>query len=84
MDKNNFKIGDEVRFCDPSRHKIGNTTGIVVEVNRRIRVKWDTDKCVICGDNCCGVRINIWSYYPEEIEHVLRKGEQLMFKFMEV
>lgn len=80
-----FKIGDKVNLCNPLRvpkWKYRGVVGIVIQTGIRIRVSWDTNECLLCG-NDCNMRINTWSYWPKEIKSVLRKGEQLLFSFME-
>ena len=81
-----FKVGDKVRICNPSNVKHGDVIGVVVEyrgTSKRIGVKWDTDKCVLCGDDNCSMLVTEWSYWPEDIKLVPTKNQQLLFSFME-
>ena len=82
-----FKIGDKVNLCNPlglPKWKYKGVVGIVIQTGVKIRVRWDTDECLLCGnDNDCYMQINTWSYWPKEIKPVLTKGQQLLFSFME-
>ena len=75
MKKHNFKIGDRVRLKYPNKFNLGTKVCIVISSER-------------CGDEFIPVWYEglIGSYFPifpQEIEHVTRVGEQLMFSFMQ-
>ena len=74
MDTKGFKIGDKVRlkgshYCGIS----GNDTGKVVSITCYIEVMWG---------GRLGSRLGTYPHRPEEIEHVVKVGEQLLFNFM--
>lgn len=81
-----FKVGDRVKLCSPMKPpkwKYRDVIGVITNISEKIRIVWDMNGCVLCGDNDCIMRINMWSYWPNEIEKVATKGQQLLFSFME-
>ena len=74
MVKHNFKVGDRVKLTNPCEwENIGDSIGIIIRLTSPyIWVDWG------------GVQAwkRNYPHLPEEIECVLRKGEQLMFSFM--
>ena len=81
-----FKVGDRVNLCNPSsppKWKYKGAVGEIINTGVKIRVRWDTNDCIFCGSGCSdNLRLRTWSYWPEEIKLVLKKGEQLLFEFM--
>lgn len=69
-----FKVGDKVKLKDPKQFKFGRKVLTVIEAD--------------CGDMYIPVTfegMGVKGYFPLkscEIEHVSRKGEQLLFFFM--
>ena len=74
MDKKGFKVGDKVKlkgnFCGIS----GDDIGQVVSVSHYIRIAWTGYLRVRLDD--------IYPHLAEEIERVVKVGEQLEFNFM--
>lgn len=72
MREHNFKIGDKVKLKDPESFPyLGTKVLIIIGFDGKyVQVKdgrWQD---------------GYFPLYPEEIEHVSRKGEQLTFSFM--
>ena len=75
MVKHNFKIGGKVKQTNPQNWNMNNPMGVVIAFDRYyIRVLWEGTK----WNNSKG-----YPHLPREIECVVKKGEQLMFSFME-
>lgn len=80
MDNHNFKVGDEVRVIYNSNGSCivtaaMNKTGIVKSTYGSRMVLVEFDEVIFSNLSCIG-------FYKGEIEHVSRKGEQLVFDFM--
>ena len=74
MANHNFKIGDRVRL--KGSHYCGissNDTGKVVSITCYIGVMWGGK---------LGSLLGTYPHKPEEIEHAVKVGEQLLFQFM--
>ena len=71
MDKKGFKVGDKVRLKDPKSFSLGIETLTIVRFEQKfIKVAWGKAKN---GE---------FPLYPNEIEFVVKVGEQLQFAFM--
>lgn len=72
MDKKSFKIGDKVRLKNPESFLLSTEILTIIRFEEKfIKVIWG------------GRKEREFPLYPDEIEYVSRKGEQLMFSFME-
>ena len=66
-----FKVGDKVKLKDPKSFSLGTETLTIIRFEENfIKVIWG------------GLKEREFPLYPEEIEHVVKIGEQLMFDFM--
>lgn len=73
MTKHNFKIGDRVKVKEPQYWSMNTRIGTVVgEDEYYINVTYEGG----------GTLWKNYPHLPREIEHVIKKGEQLMFSFM--
>jgi len=71
MDKKGFKIGDRVKLKNPESFSLGATILTIIRFEQKfVKVIWG------------GVKEREFPLYPNEIERVSRKGEQLLFSFM--
>lgn len=73
MDKESFKIGDKVKLKEPKDWGCIGGIGTVMYFDNYIRVTWEKGEWA--GEN--------FPHFAREIEHTVRIGEQLLFKFME-
>lgn len=70
-----FRVGDKVRLKDHVNFRCGGKVLIVVkkagdDFSKYIHVTWE------------GLTHGYFPLFPDEIEYVPRKGEQLLFSFM--
>lgn len=74
MNKHNFKIGDKVKLKPPWRFSCGGKVLTVVDIDcgyKYIPVRWE------------GMKGVCFPLLPDEIEPVIKVGEQLTFEFMQ-
>ena len=74
MIKHNFKIGDKVSLKGSSYCGVsGNDIGVVTSLHCYIEVLWQ---------GYLGKKLGCYPHKPNEIEHAIKVGEQLLFSFM--
>ena len=74
MIKHSFKIGDIVKLRNGFYCGIySKDTGKVAAIKYYVEVMWSGE---------LRKRLNYYPHKPEEIEHAVKVGEQLMFSFM--
>lgn len=76
MKPHRFKVGDKVRLRSEfiSHFKMGTGVGVVVGYDN-----FESYILVTYGKTDMGRE---FPFYPKEIEHVSKKGQQLVFPFM--
>lgn len=79
-----FKIGDKVRVLHNPKWRHGDGTIIDISGSEAyVHVKFDVSVCVLCSDaESCNNPINSKWYKITNIEHVVKKKQQLVFDFM--
>jgi hypothetical protein len=79
-----FKVGDKVRVCNKPEWKYGD--GVIVEINGNgwIKVIYNTDFCVVCNNELCGIPVNTKWHRPPSLEQIIVKNTQLTFEFYKV
>lgn len=79
-----FKVGDKVKAvgrlkCNFEEIGLKNIVGVVTKIGSvSIKVKWNTNKCILCGDKSCLAGVQEWSYPPLCLKPSVKPGEQLM------
>lgn len=75
MKGHNFKKGDKVKLKNPRQFKCGGKILTIIKEAGK-----NNDKFIhVTYEGSTG---GYFPLYPDEIEYILRKGEQLLFSFM--
>ena len=68
----NFKVGDKVKLKNPKSFSLGTEVLTIVRLEEKfIKITWG------------GVKAREFPLYPDEIKHIVKVGEQLLFSFMD-
>ena len=78
MIKHSFKIGDKVKIVNFHDEKVIGKTGIIIEIDD----SWSEYNYIIKWDIIPFPYNETIPLYENEIEHVVVKGQQLLFSFM--
>lgn len=77
-----FKIGDKVKIL-PSAVENGVARSSVGKIGRVAKLNKEHGYfCVVMDDDGIIQPVNGWVVFPDEVELVVIKGQQLLFSFM--